>query len=170
MFFNRFADCRVAHVDAEMLVERLETVLLHLKNVVFERNLVALHRHVAVGRKESFVRAATEMLDIFGKAVHHSARFGCDDAVEEGKSAFESAFQNGTARFAENGAEVVVAHFRAGCTGSAKSDGKDSRQVEQRFGNLITDVSDCLSSCILRLLDEFVVGIFQQVLKVDEVF
>ena len=153
-----------------MLVKRFEAMFFHLKNVVFERNLVAFHRHVAVRSEEAFVRTAAEMLDVFGKTVHHSARFGGNQSVEERKSAFESAFQNGTARFAENGAEIVVAHFRAGCSWRAQSDRENARQVEQRFGNLIANVTDCLSSRLLRLLDEFVVGVFQQVLKVDEVF
>lgn len=170
MLLNGFADCRVAHVDAEMLVKGLQAMLLHLQNVVFERHFVALHGHVAVGCEKSFVGAAAEVLDVFGKAIHHSARFGCNQAVKEGKSAFESAFQNSAARFAENGAEIVVAHFRAGCSWRAQSDRENARQVEQRFGNLIANVTDCLSSRLLRLLDEFVVGVFQQVLKVDEVF
>ena len=170
LFLNRFANRGVAHVDAEMLVKGLQAMLLHLQDVVFEGHFVALHRNVAVGREKSLVRTAAEMFDVFGKAVHHCARFWRDDCVKEGKSAFERAFEDCAARFAENGAEIVVAHFRARCSRRAKSYRKNTRQVEQRFGNLIANVSDCLSSRILRLLDEFVVGIFQQVLKVDEVF
>ena len=114
-----------------------------------------------------FVRIDIEHIKVFHGTVHHGACVNTDQCIEEVVAAFNGAFHDSSGVQAGIVGHVVSCDIHRACIGSSQTGGEAVIDIQDYLGNVIASVPQTNLSVILSLLDELVVSILKQVLKID---
>ena len=92
VLFDCLADSLIGSVDAELLLQVIQNVDLHLGFIRCEGVVGHLERNVHVSYKELFLVVDLQDLEVLHRAVHHGAGVYTDHCVEELIAALDSTF------------------------------------------------------------------------------
>ena len=111
-----------------------------------------------------------QQLHILHGAVHHGAAVRRDDAVGEVEAALDGALQEGAARLTEEVCHIIGRDIDGTGVRGREADGDAVPQVQKRLRHVLAGVGDADLPILLRLLDERVVGLLQELFKIGQMF
>ena len=176
VLLDGLADRVVGDVDAEVLVQRLEHVgaQLGLKVLiavfrVFEGNVGEFAEEIIVV-DDTHVLDGVEvlLLEMLLEAAGGGAGLGPHLGVEEIVAALERALHQGTGIVADAAGQIVGRDVGRGAARRSQSDREAAGQVEKDFRHEVAGIADGALPVGLALLDELIVRLLKQVLKIDE--
>ena len=166
MLLHGLADGGIGHVNAEMLLQGGEDVVLALQNIEIQAVVIGFHGNFHVGVEEVLLLHGFQQLHILHAAVHHGAAVRGEDAVGEVVAALNGPLQQGPAVFAQEAGHIIGAHFHGPGPGCPQPCGEDPRQIQQRLRHVFAGISGAVFPLRLRLPHQIVVGLLQETLKV----
>ena len=101
-------------------------------------------------------------------AVHHLARLGREQRIEIVIAALDAALENAAGIRADLARHVVRAHVDAAGIRRTQAAREAAGQVQQRLRHKVTGVAQGVFPFRLGLLYQLVVGLLQQILKIDQ--
>ena len=168
VLLDGLADGLVGYVNAELLMQIVQDVLLHLNFVCIESIIGHLEGNVHVSYKELFLVVDLQDLEVLHCAVHHGAGVHTDHCVEELIAALDSAFDECACVLAGVVGHVVGCDVDRACLRCAQTHGETVAYVEKCFGNMVASVAKADIALSLSLLYQLVVGILKKTFEVDQ--
>ena len=167
---DRRTDRLIGDVDAVGLVQRLEHVHAQLLLIVIDGEVLVRERHVhhAHEKLRVFLLHKAENLEMLVTAVHHLARLGREQRVEIIITALDAALEDAAGVRADLARHVVRAHVDAAGVRRTQAAREAAGQVQQRLRHEIAGVAQGVFPLRLGLLYQLVVGLLQQILKIDQ--
>ena len=168
MLGHRLADGGVGGIHAVLLRQRLQHAAAHLPDVGIQRVVRHFVGDVAVGDKEVGLVVHLQDLKMLHGAVHHGAGIHAGQRVQKLVAALHTALHQRTGILAGVVGHIIGGDVQRACPRCAQTHGKAVAEVEQRLGHMIAGIADGQPAICLCLLHQLVVGVFQQILKVDQ--
>ena len=168
MLCHRLADGGVGGIHAVLLRQRLQHTAAHLPDVGIQCVVRHFVRDVAVGDKEVGLVVHLQDLEMLHGAVHHGAGVHAGQRVQKLVAALHTALYQRTGILAGVVGHIIGGDVQRACPRCAQTHGKAVAEVEQRLGHMVAGIADGQPAIRLRLLHQLVVGVFQQILKVDQ--
>ena len=167
---DRRTDRLIGDVNTVGLVQRLEHVHAQLLLIVIDGEVLVRERHVhhAHEKLRVFLLHKAEDLKMLVTAVHHLARLGREQRVEIVITALDAALENAAGVRADLARHVVRAHVDAAGVRRTQAAREAAGQVQQRLRHEIAGVAQGVFPLRLGLLYQLVVGLLQQILKIDQ--
>ena len=167
----------VRDVDAEVLVQGPEHMVLKLLGVVFDADVVLFERDIGEFNKEVVVFDNAHILDavqvlllqMLLEAAGGRAGLGGHLGIEEIEAALERALEQAAGIVAGAGGHIIGGNVRRGAARRSQSDREAAGQVEQYFRHEKAGVADRALALGPALLDQIVIGLLKQVFKKDQV-
>ena len=164
------ADGGVGGVNAVDVVQRGEDVVFALELVEVKPVRVRLHGDFHVFEEELLLVLAQslEKLHILHGAVHHRAAVRRDEAVGKIVAALYRALKQRAAVLAQKARHVIRRHLHRARARRAQSRRERARQVQKRLGGVLADIRHAHLSLALRLKDELILRLLQEVFKIEQ--
>ena len=158
----------VGGVDPEHLRQAVQHADPHLAAIALDRVVGDLEGHIRVRDEEIGLVVHVQDLKVLHRAVHHGAGVHTDQRVEVLITALDGALQQGARILAGVVGHVIGGDVDGAGIGGAQSGRKAVVHIEQDFRNVEAGVTQADLAVGLRLLDQLVVGVLKQTLKVDQ--
>ena len=162
------ADSLIGGIDAELLVQVIQNMLLHLDFICVEGIVNYLEGNVHVSYKELLLRVDLQDLEVLHCAVHHGAGVYADHCIEELIAALDCTLYECACVLAGVVGHVVGRDVDRACFRCAQTHGETVAYVEKCFGNVIASVAKADIALSLSLLYQLVVGILKKTFEVDQ--
>ena len=170
VLLDSLADGLVGGVDAELLVQRIQNVILKLRDEVIDSVLGLLERDVGEVHEEVRVLDDVHVTQVLLEAAGDGAGLSRHLGVKEVVAALERALEEAAAVVAYTTGQIVGRDVGRGAFRRSQTHGKTSGQIEQNFRHEIAGVTQRFQALLLCLTDQLVVGLLQKVFKCDQVF
>ena len=168
MLLDCLADSLLGDVNAELLVDVVQEMKLHLGNVCVDGVVNYFVGNVHVSYKELFLFVDLQDIEMLHCAVHHGAGVNADHRVEELVAAFDAAFHQCTCILAGVVGHVVGRDIDGASVGCAQTHGETVAYVEKNLGNMVAGIAKADIALSLSLLYQVIVGILKKTFEVDQ--
>ena len=165
---HRLADGLVGGVHPVVLRHHVQQADAHLLDVVAHGVVLHLIGHVGVGDEEVGLLVHLQQLKVLIEPVHHGAGVYTGQGVQEVEAALDAPLHQAAGKLAGVVGHVVGGDVDGTGAGGAEPDGEAARHVQQHLRDVEAGVADGQLALRLCLLHQLVVGVVQQIFKVDQ--
>ena len=171
MLLDRLSYRGIGNVNAVLLVQRLEDVVLALQHKEVHAVFVRLERDLHVLVEEAVVPLAhgSEQLHILDAAVHHGAAVGGDNAVGKIVSAFDGTLKQCPRRLAQEACHVVGRNVHRAGVRCEQAHAECVAEIHQRLRRILADICDADLPLLLGLIYQLIISFLQEVFKVSQI-
>ena len=169
---DRLPDGRVRGVNSIVFLKRLQNVVRTLFDQQSDAVVIPFQGYFHKFNRKVLVPFShgLEQLHVLHAAVDHGTAVGRNHTVRKVETALNGAFQQCAAGLTEETGHVVCCNVHASGVWRRQTDRKRIAQIQQGLRNIFADAGNADPAVTFGFLDQFIVGLLQEVFQVAKMF